>query len=230
LAARAALRECASPACPREIEQECARRLDLVERTIPSVVCEVRDADGRRRLDARVTVNGRSPAIGADGTMELDPGSYILTVEVPGEAAESRGVTVDRGDKKQRLLVTLTGRARRAPGPAPMPAPAERHPRRTVALVVGGAGIASLGVASVFALIALDKKADARSECSADPCGSREGVERWRDAWRTGNITTAFALGGTLSLAAAAALWFSVDGGSTTVGLGPSQLNLKARF
>jgi hypothetical protein len=231
LAARAALRECASSACPREINQECARRLDLIERTIPSVLCEVRDADGRRRLDARVTVNGRSPMLGADGAMELDPGSYILTVEVPGEAAESRGLTVDRGDKKQRVLVTLASGAPRAPADGAPPLPSRWQPRRTAALVVGGAGVASLAVASVFAMIALDKKEEARSNCSTDPCGSRTGVERWQEAWRAGNMATAFAFGGGLSLAAAAALWFSAgDGGSPAVGLGPAQLNLKARF
>jgi hypothetical protein len=230
LAARAALRECAASACPREIEQECARRLDLIERTIPSVVCEVRDAEGRKRLDARVLVNGRNPTIGADGAMELDPGSYILTVEAPGEAAESRGVTVDRGDKRQRLLFTLGRRGTRAHTPAPPAPPSRWQPRRTAALAVGGVGVASLGVASVFAIIALDKKAEARSICSADPCSSRAGVERWQDAWRAGNVTTAFAFAGSLSLAAAAALWLSVDSGSTAVGLGPTQLNLKARF
>lgn len=237
LRTRDALRLCASPTCPSEIYSECARRIELVEPKIPALVCEVRDANGQLRSDARVTVDGPVRATLQGGATELEPGTYTLVAEVAGEPVETRSVTLSVGEKDQRVLITLREGPLRSP--TGIPARALRRspeasppwaPRRVAALVVGSTGIAALGVASVFAVIALNRKQGAESLCPMDTCSSSEGAEHWQSAWRAGNVATAFAVGGGVALTVAAGLWFSVNTQSTTVALGPGQLQMKARF
>lgn len=220
LATRDALRVCASLGCPSEVREECARRIELVEQNIPGVACEARDEAGRVRHDARVTIDGRAPAIPSAELIELEPGSHTLTAQAPGGLSATQTVTVKAREKNRRLVFLLLGSSR-GRGLAP---------RQTAALVAGGVGVASLATASVFAVIALNRKHDAQALCPGAACSSPLGAQRWDDAWRAGNISTAFAVGGVVALGAAAGLWFSFERRNTAVAIGPAQVKLEATF
>lgn len=222
LDARSALRTCAELACPREIREECARRIELVDERIPSVLIEVRDSSGRPHPNPSVVVDG-VPVVLAESGVELDPGAHTLTAGT-GMPPVSRSFSAKAGEKQQRVRLML---------PAPV-VPARRSLRggsqRTVALVVGGVGAGSLVAGSVFALVALDRKRAAEEICPDDPCSSSAGAERWDRARHAGNVATALAIGGGVAVAVAAGLWFSAPQQSVEVGLGPTRLELKARF
>lgn len=217
LATRDALRICASLSCPPEVRDECARRIELVEQNIPRVLCEVRDEGGRVRHDARLTIDGQASAAAAHETIELEPGTHSLKAEAPGLLPMVRNVTV-RARERSRLVRFV------------LPAAGGLAPRRAAALVVGGVGVASLATASVFAVIALNRKAEARALCPDATCSSSIGAERWDSAWRAGNVSTGFAVGGMVALGAAAGLWFSLGQRNPTLALGPAQLHVKAAF
>jgi hypothetical protein len=225
LETRSALQVCASSECPREIHDECARRIDLIEKRIPRAICEVRDGSGHLLPGARVTVDGRTAVNCSTGPLELEPGPHEFTARLPGVPARSRSVTLNAGDEPTRVSLVLE--------PA-LPPSASRSwpgsPQRTAALIVGSAAVVSLGVASVFALTALDRKQEATAICPRDPCPSQEGRDRWQGAWRAGNVATGFTVGGGLALAVAAGLWFTDSSSSLGVALKPGQVELKARF
>jgi hypothetical protein len=229
LSTRSALRACAASSCPQEIRAECARRLELIEPQIPRILCEVRDPGGRLRTDARLTIDGSQPAISTDGTIELDPGAHTLLAEVQGKTSATRNIVAELGERNRLIVVTLE-----APAVSLAPRAAAEAPpwpvRRTVAVGVAGAGLVSLGVATAFTFVALNKKEDAESVCPANPCSTRAGSEEWRSAWQAGNVSTGFAIGGAVALGVAAGLWFSVDARATALGVGPGQLQVKARF
>jgi hypothetical protein len=222
---RSALEVCASPGCPPEIHDECARRIVLIEKMIPSVVCDVRDGRGHLLPGARVTVDGGTAVNCSAGPLELEPGPHEFTARLPGVLSTSRRVTLKAGDEPQRVSLVLE--------PAPAPSASRSWPgsaQRTAALIVGSAAVVSLGAASVFALTALDRRQDATAICPQDPCPSQEGAERWQSAWRAGNIATGFTVGGGVALAVAAGLWFTDSSSSLGVALKPGQVELKARF
>lgn len=221
LATRDALRTCASLGCPQEVRDECARRIELVEQNIPRVFCEVRDETGRLRHDAQLTIDGRASAGVPQEFIELDPGTYTLTAQAPGAAPMTQSVAIRAREKNLRVRFLLQQPASPSAGLAP---------QRSAALVVGGVGVASLATASVFAVMALNRKQEAQALCPGATCASALGAERWQSAWRAGNFTTGFALGGVLALGAAAGLWFSFEQRNAGVALGPAQVTVEARF
>ena len=218
LATRDALKICASLGCPPEVRDECARRIELVEQNIPRVFCEVRDETGRVRHDARLTIDGRAPTLASQQLIELEPGTHTLTAQASGMLPKTLSVTVRARDRNQRVGFLLQHAASRLP------------PRRVAALVTGGVGVAALATASVFAVVALNRKQDARALCPDATCSSSLGAERWDSAGRAGNFSTGFLVGGVLALGVAGALWFSFEQRTTEVAVGPAQVQLKARF
>jgi hypothetical protein len=220
--ARSALRTCAQHACPQEIREECARRIELVESRVPSAVIEVRDSSGRLRRDARVTVDGVAMASSEHPT-ELDPGAHLVTAELPGAPSSSRSFRMNPGEKRRLLRLTLAA-------PVVLPPKMEGRSRRVAALVTGGLGVGSLVAGSVFAAMAVDRKHEAERICPDNPCASRAGAERWESAHQAGDMATAFVVGGSAALAVAAGLWLTLPEPSMAVGVGPGRIQMKARF
>ena len=56
--AQSSLHMCASAACPAAVRDDCALRLDDLERLIPSLVFEAKDASGKDLALVRVKVDG----------------------------------------------------------------------------------------------------------------------------------------------------------------------------
>jgi hypothetical protein len=219
LATRDALRTCASLGCPQEVRDECVRRIELVEQNIPRVFCEVRDEAGIRH-DASIAIDGGAPALASEDFIELEPGTHTLTVQAPGRLPMTQSLTVMAREKTRRvrfLLHDATPRRRLAP-------------HQTAALIAGGVGVASLATASVFAVIALNQKQEARALCPSINCPSASGAERWNSAWQAGNWSTGFLVGGVVALGTAAGLWFTFEKRNARVAVGPTQVELQASF
>jgi hypothetical protein len=223
LETRSALRICAQSSCPREIREECVRRIELLQPEIPTVVCEVRDSKGRLRPDAHVSLDGGRSTLVPGTASELELGPHTVTAKVPGTPAATQRFTAGKGERKQ-VILTVEAPVALTTQSTPL------TPARSVALAAGGVGVASLVASSVFAVIALDRKQAAEAICPDDPCPSREGAERWQSAWRAGNFATAFAAGGGVALVVAAGLWFTVPRSAVEVGVGPTRVELMGRF
>ncbi|HEY5957309.1 MAG TPA: hypothetical protein VIV60_12175, partial [Polyangiaceae bacterium] len=112
IATRDALRTCAAESCPGEIRSECSRRIAIVEQNIPTVLCEVRDAQGRLLSDVRVSIDGVHE-VALNASIELDPGTHLFVVESAGKPSVSTRVDIKRFGKNQ--LVTLLLDAPSAP-------------------------------------------------------------------------------------------------------------------
>ncbi len=224
LSTRAALRTCASLSCPQAVRDECARRLGLVEQNIPSVVTEVRDPSGHVPPGATLVVDGGPPLPASEEPLELEPGVHTLTATAPGMVAVTRRLGLSAREKNRKVRLVLRSSDERTAEPRRLP------PLRTAALLTGGMGLASLATASVFAIITLERKQGAKELCPNATCASSVGAERWQSAWEAGNITTGFAIGGTLSLVIATGLWFAVDDDAAAVAVGPDKIQFRARF
>lgn len=120
----------------------------------------------------------------------VDPGKYVIEATAPGRAPWS--TTVEIGAEADRKTVAIPAletaaeapaEAPAAPPPAPRtttPAPATRDgsdvtadsgasSKRTIGYVLGGVGLASLGVGTLFGMLAAKQAGDAEDDASLCP-------------------------------------------------------------
>jgi hypothetical protein len=228
-AARVELQSCVSASCPAMVRDDCARRLDELDRAQPSVVFEVKDGAGADVLDVRVSMDGELLAEHLDGTpLRVEPGGHVFSFEAIGHAAVTDRLLVREGEAGRHERVAVDGgapAAAPAPGtvaaatqPTPPAAPAAVAPSRgpgaqkIVGLGVGGAGVVGLGVGAVFGLLASSAWGDAKSACGGTPgaCVDAASGGSHRDTAVTdGTIATAGFIAGGALLAAGAVLFLT---------------------
>jgi hypothetical protein len=215
---RAQLLLCAAEGCPAEIRQECLRRFELVDQSLPSVVFEVKDGTGADVSAVRVTVDDEPLVDRLDGSaLAIDPGEHRFTFEIAGKPPLEKRFLISSGQKNRRERIsfplasasTLIRTHRFARSASPEVSHSSMRGQRTAALVVGGIGIAALGVGSFFGLTALSRKHAATSTCPSATCDTESGVAQWEHARAAGNVATVAFIAGGAALAGAATLWFT---------------------
>lgn len=220
LAARTALDACLATTCPAAIRDDCSKLRAAIDAELPTLVVEVRDAQGRSLTNAALTVDGKPvPAANARDAIPLDPGAHSLLVEAPGFGGKSVEVTLVRGQKNRREQVQLV----------------KRDPKvvyRGLGLAAGGVGALVLGVGLYYGVRAKLTYDDAEEHCPAGPrsCDA-DGVSGGEDAHsQAATATTAVILGGAL-LAGGAYLYFTNQSSEVALGpaLGPRSVALDVR-
>lgn len=168
LAAREDFLACARDACPAIVRSHCARWLAEIEQQIPSVVVRAQDAGGGDVLDAQVLIDGQHGKL--DGQpVRLDPGDHTIVIETRSGARKQERVLLVAGEPTRVVTVRLPGR-HDGPTPTPTlpqtPAPTLSHHVATGAWILGGAGVAVLGVATYFGFAAASQLSTLQNRCS----------------------------------------------------------------
>ena len=167
----------------------------------------------------------------------VDPGSHAIRATAPGMKAWETSAKTAGDGATATVTVPLLERdpdAAVVPPPVPVPvpppmgapfpvAPATDTPpagrtQRTVAVVVGGAGVVLLGVGTYFGVTALSKKGDESAQCpggSSSPCNST-GVSLSHDAVNDGNVSSVLLGVGAAAVITAGVLWFTAPKSSPT--------------
>lgn len=112
----------------------------------------------------------------------IDPGEHLIEASSPGHKAWSTRVTMgDRADSQSVDIPALEEKAEEspatppsdetaaAPKPPPESPPHRGNTQRVVSYVVGGAGIVSLGLGTVFGVQAISRSSDAKRNCNPAP-------------------------------------------------------------
>jgi hypothetical protein len=139
-AAREQLRLCANPACPALVRDDCARRLDELDKIQPTIVFVTKDAAGNDVAGVAVAVDGRPLAARLDGSeLLVDPGEHVFTFTAPGQPPISRTLLLAAGEKDRRQEVVVGGGAAT---PAPAAHPSQVQPAHLVVTAADAATIA----------------------------------------------------------------------------------------
>lgn len=170
--AREELRACAAARCPAVVQTDCARWLDEVEAALPTVVVTARSGSGVDLFDVKVSVDGKLLASKLDGqAVPMNAGPHTFHFEGADGTSRDQQVMIREGEKNQAVTVVLGAAA--APKPASTGGTggtestgASSGPWRTVGWVLGGVGVAGLGMGTVFGLVAMNDKNGAH--CGAD--------------------------------------------------------------
>ena len=154
-----------------------------------------------------VTLDGR-PVSEALLNVErpVDPGTHQLSVTAPGSAPFHEDFSMSEGERRVITLPRLMPPASHAEV-AVAPSATNTAPARTWAMVLGGVGVAGIGVGITTGLVALGHRSDLEAECHPGcPSSARDELS----AYRTSRAVSFVSLGlGSVALGAGAYLWFS---------------------
>lgn len=109
-AARAELARCVNRQCPGMVRDDCAQRLDELDRAQPTIVFDAKDTADDDLNAVRVTVDGERLTDKLDGSpLAVDPGAHTFTFETPGQPLTTRRLVVREGEKGRIEHVWFTG-------------------------------------------------------------------------------------------------------------------------
>ncbi len=220
-AAREQLRICATPSCPAILSDDCAKRLDELDREQPTIIFDAKDGSGRDLSLVNVTVDGAPLAEKLEGTaLPVDPGEHVFVFTEPDQAPVTKTFVLKEGDKERRERVVV--------GPALMPAatsptsagsssspPTESRggigTQKTLGLVAGGVGVVGVVLGAVFGAMTLSEASQQQKDCaSATNCLHYSQASSEHSAGATDRTisTVGFIAGGAL-IAGGAALFFT---------------------
>jgi hypothetical protein len=218
-AARSELLVCAAPNCPEDVRNECARRVTEVNAQMPTIVFEAKDHDGNDLSSVVVSMDGQ-PLVGRlEGTaLSIDPGEHLFAFSADGAAPVERRLVIREAEKGRRERIVL-GEAPAAPAPVAPPAaelaplapeplepqpirPVESHAtQRTIGIIVGAVGVASLGVALVEQITAHSRFSDSRRLAqSLDPDIGAMTHGKYQDAKSAQTLSIVFGAVGVAAL------------------------------
>jgi hypothetical protein len=156
----------------------------------------------------------------------VDPGDHVVEASAPGYKTWSLHVAVGTNADTQSVAIPALELAEAALAPA-APEPAAAAPvaapgggsQRTIAFVVGGVGIAALGVGAYFGIEAISNTQQVKSSCPAVQCSNASTVALDGTA-KTDAVVADIAMGtGVAALAAGAVLYFTDHPRAATTGL-----------
>jgi hypothetical protein len=216
LRSREIFARCAAPECPALVRRDCGAWLEEVALQTPSVVLGARDAQGRDVLDATAVVDGTVVQRRLDGSpVELNPGPHVVRVEIAGAPPVVLDVVLRAGEKNRPIVAALAPPSppvrRPPPSPAPpfapIPAP---EPGATAGRglplgtwVLGGVGLAALGVFATFGVLGKNDTDNLRSTCAPGCAPSAVSAARTK-------LTVADVGLGAAIVSLAAATWIGI--------------------
>jgi serine/threonine-protein kinase len=162
--------------------------------------------------------------------LPVDPGSHVVEATAPGKKAWSASVDVAAKQTDARVTISLADDVSASPAPpaaivaptatnsavvSPRPEANGGSSQKTIAIVVGGAGVVVLGVGAVFGLEAKSQNDQALQNCRTPTLCSQKGLSLTDDARNSATIAdVAFGVGAA-AVAAGAVLWLTAPHAST---------------
>jgi hypothetical protein len=167
-------------------------------------------------------------------SVPVDPGSHTIEASAPGMHPWASTVQVaTRGDQQMVTVPPLEQlEARPVEAPRRDMAPPSGAAQRTTGWIVGGAGVAALGVGTYFGLRAISKHNQATDRCSPTLCTDPEAVRLNDNAKLSANISTVGVGLGIAGVAIGAILVLTAptrrpDATRATLWIGPGTLSLR---
>jgi hypothetical protein len=221
-ATREQLRICTDPSCPALVRDDCAQRLDELDKVQPTLVFEVKDSQDRDITAVKVSLDGRLLVESVAGAaIPVEPGPHTFTFETAGEKPVTKEFVLREGDHARHEPILFGVRTKTA---APTAAPAQLYyvphgrVQRTVGLLVGGVGVIGLGLGALFGELASSRWSAAMKVCPSSPtCTTGDYTQANQDRNNALTLapvsTVAFIAGGVLA-AGGIVVFATAPGGS----------------
>jgi tetratricopeptide (TPR) repeat protein len=208
-------------------EKNARLAADALEPKLPKLTIVVMGAETNPRLEVRRDGAVVPPSMWGMA-VAVDPGEHLFEASAPDRKPWRTQIVAEKG---KPLTVTVpalepdpkaaaaaptqmsakSGKAETTSAPAHVPEPAPPSssgvgPQRVVALVVGGAGLVSMGVGGYFAMRANSTYDAADCDKATNEC-SAWGIHDQKLAYTRARNATYFAVGGLTAVVAGVILW-----------------------
>ena len=187
-------------------EQIAREKAAALEPGLPRVIVE---AAAESRSEMKLDDQAIGPAAFATA-IPVDPGEHVVRATAPGKKPFVESFVASPGATLTVRVVLAdedtTGTSpawstQTAPGPQEAPARPESSTRRTWGFVVGGAGVALVGVGAFFGMQAFSMKHTAEGECSASGACTQTGLDAISTMKTSETVSTVTTLAGAAALA-----------------------------
>ncbi|XXT25351.1 hypothetical protein WME94_27865 [Sorangium sp. So ce429] len=150
--------------------------------------------------------------------MPVDPGTHAVAASAPGKRTWTARVEVGPGGATSTLVVRAL-----EDDPGSREAGSAGDGRRTLALVVGGAGVVTVGVGTALAFAAKSRFDESSAFCNGDRC-DRRGMDIRGGAVARANVATVVFGVGLAAIAGGGVLWLTAKSPATgaSIGLAPA--------
>ena len=190
-------------------ETDARQRAAALEKVLSRVTIEVPSAS------QGVVVERDGVPVGAAQwglALPIDPGPHSLVVKAPGKKEWRKSFDVTGRDAMVLRVPALEDAPIDPTKPSDHPGagdPATRDgsTQKTIGLVVGGVGVASLGISAVFGLVSMGHKSDVDKNCVPVNGCNVEGAASSVSAVHTGNLSTGFFIAGAVLVAGGVVLF-----------------------
>jgi len=199
---------CIAPDCPGVVRRDCGKWLGELGEAMPSMVFQVVDAQGSDVHDGAIFFDGEELAGAMEGrAIPVDPGSHLLAY-VQGTERIEQNVVVREGERNRHLQFRLANRnVPVVPSLSQLPTSDASPPARTSPSpwpwVLGGVGVAALGVGTGFWIAGTNAHGDLGSSCAPTHSCSEDDVSSAKRQLVVGDIL----VGVGVATVAAAVVW-----------------------
>ena len=172
--------------------------------------------------EARVEIDGAEIAHDRLGALvPVNPGEHVLTLTAPGRREQRVPVTLAEGERKEVTLAFPPSAPDKAGQPGTRPGTAAWAPpsmatdqapssgratRRAIGFVVGGVGVAGLGVGIATGLMTIGKKNDVDDACDRAQCTTTATQDAADSGKTLSTISTLTFVGGAVGIGVGAVL------------------------
>lgn len=186
---------CTALECPVVVRRDCARWVEDLDATTPSITVRVEDGSGNEVPEATVTLDGEKlPPIAEGRSTPLDPGTHKVVWEHDGKKTEKEFVV--REGERSKVIVLRAEAPKSRPGashdprvsPVPPAADTSSASPSPIPWVVGGGGIAATGIGIGMWLTGLGEHSDLGRTCAAAHACSDDQISSSRSKLIVGDV------------------------------------------
>ncbi|HEY8073233.1 MAG TPA: hypothetical protein VIF62_03970 [Labilithrix sp.] len=174
LSARASFVSCMATECPPVVRRDCARWIDELDATTPSIVIKLVDEDGHDAVDGRVLVDGENFTGATTGrAIAIDPGTHhVAWMRPAGDIDEE---IVVREGERNRVVVLHPKTTKPVDKPPPLAPPPPPRSTPILPFALGGTGLVLAGAGAVLWGIGLSERSHLQDTCApAHTCTSSD--------------------------------------------------------
>jgi hypothetical protein len=184
------------------------------------------EVDGEPVDDLEVTINDTGLGAAAWGTaVPVDPGEIAVRAAAPGRTPFEETIQVGEGETV-RVTIPQLEDGGVEPSDDPQDGTETRDDSVTPAYVVGGVGVAVVGVGAYFGVRALQERSVADDQGCRSVCVTEKGRQADKDAVFLGWVSSGALAVGLGALGVATYLYLDADGAQEPEAVGPRYLLL----
>ncbi len=196
---------------------------------------------------AKVRITATSPAPGLELKIDdvviprdrwpgtpIDPGEHEVSASAPSRRAWNGHVVANAAATTEITVPELFDPTPPPSVPPPALPPPVPSTQKTLALAIGGVGLAGIAVGAIGGAMSIGSRSSAQDTCPEATyhfrCPTAQGTDDWNAATTAGNVSTGGFVVGGVAIAGAAVLWLTAPSAKARAGVTATGIRFEGTF